>query len=75
MLYYKNFERAINCLNSSEVSNYQSLSQANFNLYKHLLRINITPKIETYFKREVIPHLPDAWIEETKTKISKYILE
>ena len=44
-------ERAINCLNGSEVSNYQSLSQANFNLYKHLLRVNITPKIETYFKK------------------------
>ena len=22
-----------------------------------------------YFKREVLPHLPDAWIDEAKTKI------
>jgi type I restriction enzyme M protein len=25
--------------------------------------------VEKYFKREVIPHLPDAWIDEGKTKI------
>ena len=25
--------------------------------------------IETYFKREVIPHVPDAWIDHSKTKI------
>jgi type I restriction enzyme M protein len=25
--------------------------------------------IETYFKREVLPHVPDAWIDESKTKI------
>src|SRR5204863_459394 len=25
--------------------------------------------IETYFAREVIPHVPDAWIDRTKTKI------
>ncbi|GHU60202.1 hypothetical protein FACS1894171_0710 [Clostridia bacterium] len=25
--------------------------------------------IHTYFKREVLPHVPDAWIDETKTKI------
>ena len=24
--------------------------------------------IRVYFKREVLPHVPDAWIEETKTK-------
>lgn len=24
--------------------------------------------IEGYFKREVLPHVPDAWIDETKTK-------
>ena len=25
--------------------------------------------IQTYFKREVLPHVPDAWIDESKTKI------
>ncbi|EGG77245.1 N-6 DNA methylase [Gluconacetobacter sp. SXCC-1] len=25
--------------------------------------------IHTYFKREVLPHAPDAWIDEDKTKI------
>ncbi len=26
-------------------------------------------QIEDYFKREVLPHVPDAWIDHTKTKI------
>ena len=25
--------------------------------------------VEAYFKREVLPHAPDAWIDETKTKV------
>ena len=25
--------------------------------------------IEEYFKREVLPHVPDAWIDESKTQI------
>lgn len=25
--------------------------------------------VQKYFKREVLPHLPDAWIDESKTKI------
>jgi type I restriction enzyme M protein len=25
--------------------------------------------ITTYFKREVLPHVPDAWIDESKTKV------
>ena len=25
--------------------------------------------IHEYFKREVLPHVPDAWIDESKTKI------
>jgi len=25
--------------------------------------------IEAYFKREVLPHLPDAWIDHGKTKV------
>ena len=28
----------------------------------------IPQSIEAYFKREVKPHLPDAWIDESKTK-------
>jgi len=26
-------------------------------------------KTEDYFQREVSPHVPDAWIDESKTKI------
>lgn len=26
-------------------------------------------KIETYFEREVLPHVPDAWIDHNKTKV------
>ena len=25
--------------------------------------------VETYFKREVLPHAPDAWIDHEKTKV------
>ncbi len=25
--------------------------------------------IHAYFKREVLPHVPDAWIDESKTRI------
>lgn len=31
--------------------------------------VPLKEKIEGYFKREVLPHVPDAWIDETKTKI------
>ena len=31
--------------------------------------IPLKEDIETYFKREVLPHLPDAWIDHGKTKI------
>lgn len=31
--------------------------------------VPLKEKIEAYFKREVIPHAPDAWIDESKTKI------
>jgi type I restriction enzyme M protein len=27
------------------------------------------PGIEAFFRREVLPHVPDAWIDATKTKI------
>jgi len=25
--------------------------------------------VETYFKREVLPHVPDAWMDRTKDKV------
>ena len=31
--------------------------------------VPLKENIEKYFKREVLPHLPDAWIDENKTKI------
>lgn len=30
--------------------------------------VPLSDKIEDYFKREVLPYAPDAWIDETKTK-------
>ena len=29
----------------------------------------LTEDIDTYFQREILPHVPDAWIDENKTKI------
>ncbi|SNQ60362.1 Type I restriction-modification system, DNA-methyltransferase subunit M (fragment) [Candidatus Methanoperedens nitroreducens] len=31
-------------------------------------RVPLKEDIKTYFKREVLPHVPDAWIDESKTK-------
>jgi type I restriction enzyme M protein len=31
--------------------------------------IPLKEDIEQYFKREVLPHVPDAWINDTKTKV------
>jgi len=31
--------------------------------------IPLTEDIEAYFEREVLPHVPDAWIDEDKTRI------
>jgi len=31
--------------------------------------VPLKENIEEYFKREVLPHVPDAWIDESKTKI------
>ena len=31
--------------------------------------VPLNEKIETYFKREVLPHAPDAWIDHEKTKV------
>jgi type I restriction enzyme M protein len=31
--------------------------------------VPLKESIEDYFKREVLPHVPDAWIDHTKTKV------
>jgi type I restriction enzyme M protein len=31
--------------------------------------VPLKESIEGYFKREVLPHVPDAWIDESKTKV------
>jgi type I restriction enzyme M protein len=31
--------------------------------------VPLKASIEEYFKREVLPHVPDAWIDHTKTKV------
>lgn len=31
--------------------------------------VPLSEDIATYFKREVLPHTPDAWIDETKSKV------
>jgi len=31
--------------------------------------VPLTEKIEEYFQREVVPHVPDAWIDHSKTRI------
>ena len=31
--------------------------------------VPLKENIHEYFEREVLPHVPDAWIDETKTKI------
>jgi type I restriction enzyme M protein len=31
--------------------------------------VPLKESIEAYFQREVLPHVPDAWIEEAKTKV------
>jgi type I restriction enzyme M protein len=31
--------------------------------------VPLKERIEEYFNREVLPHVPDAWIEENKTKV------
>ena len=32
-------------------------------------RVPLTESIQAYFEHEVLPHVPDAWIDETKTKV------
>jgi type I restriction enzyme M protein len=31
--------------------------------------VPLTEDIQAYFEREVLPHVPDAWIDYSKTKI------
>ena len=31
--------------------------------------VPLKESIEDYFKREVLPHVPDAWIDHSKTKV------
>ena len=31
--------------------------------------VPLTEDIDTYFAREVLPYAPDAWIDQTKTKV------
>ena len=31
--------------------------------------VPLSEDVETYFKREVLPHAPDAWIDDEKTKV------
>jgi len=31
--------------------------------------VPLKESVEGYFKREVLPHVPDAWIDESKTKV------
>jgi len=31
--------------------------------------VPLSEEVETYFKREVLPHVPDAWIDPEKTKV------
>jgi type I restriction enzyme M protein len=31
--------------------------------------VPLSEAVETYFKREVLPHAPDAWIDADKTKV------
>ena len=31
--------------------------------------VPLTENVEAYFKREVLPHAPDAWVDEEKTKV------
>ena len=31
--------------------------------------VPLSEDVESYFKREVLPHAPDAWIDHEKTKV------
>ena len=36
---------------------------------RNIETVPLAESIEAYFNREVLPHVPDAWIDESKTKI------
>jgi type I restriction enzyme M protein len=42
--------------------------QADANL-RDTENVPLSENVETYFKREVLPHAPDAWIDHEKTKV------
>jgi type I restriction enzyme M protein len=42
--------------------------QADANL-RDTENVPLSEHVETYFKREVLPHAPDAWIDAEKTKV------
>ena len=44
----------------------QPLSDANL---RDTENVPLSEDVETYFKREVLPHAPDAWIDHEKTKV------
>jgi type I restriction enzyme M protein len=31
--------------------------------------VPLSKDVQTYYKREVLPHIPDAWIDHEKTKV------
>jgi type I restriction enzyme M protein len=42
--------------------------QADANL-RDTENVPLSEEVETYFQREVLPHVPDAWIDQEKTKV------
>ena len=48
----------------SKLRDYENIPFLQYNEKKEL----VPQTIDAYFKREVKPHLPDAWIDESKTK-------
>ena len=37
--------------------------------YNYYENVPLTDDVEEYMAREVLPHVPDAWVDESKTKI------
>jgi type I restriction enzyme M protein len=35
--------------------------------------VPLKESIETYFEREVLPHVPDAWVDQGKTRVGYQI--
>lgn len=55
-------EKADDCLDKDGIPESDSELRDNEN-------VPLNEDIEEYFKREVLPHVPDAWIDHSKTKI------